>query len=133
MLKDLKEKLKTAAKVNHPNIVTIFDVFEDNESYFIAMEYLPGETLKDILEKNNVFKMEEILEILIQTANGIEHAHSKGVVHRDIKPENIKVLEDGFVKIMDFGIASMENKKTSLTQDGLNAWNNCLYVTRTTL
>ncbi|MFN8576416.1 MAG: protein kinase [Candidatus Sericytochromatia bacterium] len=113
-----KREAQTAAKLNHPNIITIFDVFEDNNSYFIAMEYLPGDTLKDILEKKRIFKMEEILEIIIQISSGIEHAHSKGVVHRDIKPENIKVLEDDSVKIMDFGIASIENKKTNLTQDG---------------
>lgn len=113
-----KREAQTAAKLNHPNIITIFDVFEDKNSYFIAMEYLPGDTLKDVIEKKRVFKMEEILEIIIQISSGLEHAHSKGVVHRDIKPENIKILEDDSVKIMDFGIASIESKKTNLTQDG---------------
>ncbi len=118
IIERFKREAQTAAKLSHPNIITIFDVCEYQERYFIAMEYLPGDTLKDVLASKKSFKMEDILEILIQTSNGLDHAHSKGIVHRDIKPENIKLLEDGSVKIMDFGIASIESKKTGLTQDG---------------
>lgn len=118
VIERFKREAQTAAKLNHPNIITIFDVGEENNRYFIAMEYLPGKTLKDYLDEKKVFKVEEILDILIQVLSGLEHAHSKGIVHRDIKPENIKILDEGSVKIMDFGIASIESKRTGLTQDG---------------
>ena len=113
-----KREAQTAANLNHPNIITVFDVGEENNRHFIAMEYLPGKTLKDYLDEGHTYSLEEILEILLQTSTGLEHAHSRGVVHRDIKPGNIKILEENVVKIMDFGIARIESSTSNLTQDG---------------
>lgn len=113
-----QREARTTSTLNHPNIVTIFDVGEDSKRHFIAMEYLPGKTLKDYLDEGHNFLLEEILDILIQVASALDHAHSKGVIHRDIKPDNVKVLQDSVVKIMDFGIAGLESKNSNLTQDG---------------
>jgi len=112
------QEAQTAALLNHPNIITIFDVGEDNGKHFIAMEFLPGKSLKDFLDEGYKFTSEEILDILIQIASGLEHAHTKGVVHRDIKPDNMKMLEGNTVKITDFGIARIESSTSNLTQDG---------------
>lgn len=113
-----QREARTTSTLNHPNIVTIFDVGEDHRQHFIAMEYLPGKTLQDYLVENYNFMLEEILDIFIQIASALDHAHSKGVIHRDIKPDNVKVLQDNVVKIMDFGIAGLENRNSNLTQDG---------------
>lgn len=113
-----KREAQTAAKLNHPNIITIFDVIEEKDKNYIAMEYLPGKSLKDYLEEKYRFTFEEAIDILLQIASGLDHAHSKSIIHRDIKPENIKILENNVIKIMDFGIASIENNNSSLTQDG---------------
>ncbi|HEY9840708.1 MAG TPA: protein kinase [Candidatus Obscuribacterales bacterium] len=113
-----QREARTTSTLNHPNIVTIFDVGEDQNRHFIAMEYLPGKTLKDYLDEQHNFMLEEILDIFIQVASALDHAHSKGVIHRDIKPDNVKILQDNVVKIMDFGIAGLENRSSNLTQDG---------------
>ncbi|GIW21721.1 MAG: hypothetical protein KatS3mg068_0728 [Candidatus Sericytochromatia bacterium] len=113
-----QREAQTAAQLSHPNIVTIFDVGEENNRHFIAMEYLPGKSLKDYLDEEYKFSLDEIVDILSQIATGLEHAHSKGVVHRDVKPDNMKIIEDNVVKIMDFGIARIEGNTSSLTQDG---------------
>jgi len=107
-----------AAKLSHPNIVTIFDVGDENGRNFIVMEFLQGKTLKDYLDGNFDISFEQLLDIFIQIVSGLDHAHSKGVVHRDIKPDNMKVLDDNVVKITDFGIARVEDSISNLTQDG---------------
>lgn len=112
------QEAQTAALLNHPNIITVFDVGEERERHFIAMEYLPGKTLKDFLDEDYKFSLEEITDILIQIASGLDHAHSKGVIHRDIKPDNMKILENNVIKITDFGIARIESSTSNLTQDG---------------
>lgn len=114
-----QREAQTAANLNHPNIITVFDVGDENNRHFIAMEYLPGKTLKDYLDEGHEYTLEELVEILIQIGVGLDHAHSRGVVHRDIKPGNMKILEDNSVKIMDFGVARIESSSsTTLTQDG---------------
>lgn len=109
---------RTTSTLNHSNIVTVFDVGRDNNTHMIAMEYLLGKTLKEYLDDHYSFSYDEILDVFLQVSAGLSHAHSKGVVHRDIKPENITILPEGNVKIMDFGIAAIENSNTNLTQDG---------------
>lgn len=113
-----RREAQSAAGLNHPNIVTIYDVLEEDERHYIAMEYASGKTLKNKMDDNYKFTLDELLDIFIQIAAGLEHAHSKGIIHRDIKPDNIKIVDDNVVKIMDFGIASMERKKDSITQRG---------------
>ncbi|MFN4151821.1 MAG: serine/threonine-protein kinase, partial [Candidatus Sericytochromatia bacterium] len=113
-----RREAQSAAGLNHPNIVTIYDVLEENQRHYIAMEYASGKTLKNKMDENYKFTLDELLDIFIQIAAGLEHAHSKGIIHRDIKPDNIKIVDDNVVKIMDFGIASMERKKDSITQRG---------------
>lgn len=112
------QEAQTAALLNHPNIITVFDVGEENGRHFIAMEYLPGKTLKDFLDEDYKFSLDEITDILTQIASGLDHAHSKGVIHRDIKPDNMKMLEGNVIKITDFGIARIESSTSNLTQDG---------------
>jgi serine/threonine-protein kinase len=98
---------KSAGRLNHPNIVTIHDVGKSGDVAYIAMEFLQGRSLRDILDSGLVIPAERIAEIVAQVADGLAFAHDNGVVHRDIKPANIMVLDTGRVKIMDFGIARL--------------------------
>lgn len=95
---------QTAASLNHPNICTIYEIDEEAENLFIAMEYVEGQSLKDIIQKGPL-KMESVLDIALQIADGLREAHDEGVVHRDIKSSNILLTKKGQVKIMDFGLA----------------------------
>ena len=96
---------KSAGRLNHPNIVTIHDVGRSNGSAYIAMEFLQGRSLREILDSGVVLPPERIADIVAQVAEGLAFAHENSVVHRDIKPANIMVLDNGGVKITDFGIA----------------------------
>ncbi len=96
---------RSAGRLNHSNIVTIHDVGKSDAVAYIAMEFLDGQSLREILDSGVVLPPEKIVDIVAQVADGLAFAHEKGVVHRDIKPSNIMVLESGLVKITDFGIA----------------------------
>ena len=101
---------KAAGALTHPNIVTIYDVGSIEDSPYIMMEFLQGDTLHDILQKGEKLPLEEILEAASHLAGALDYAHSRGVVHRDMKPDNIMMGEDGkSAKIADFGIARMED------------------------
>ncbi len=104
-----------STSLNHPNIVQIYDVGDENGKYYIVMEYVEGITLKQLLLKRKQLTVAEVLDISKQVMAGIAHAHSKQIVHRDIKPHNIMVQRDGTIKITDFGIAVTLNA-TLLTQ-----------------
>jgi len=97
---------QAAACLNHPNINTIYEIDEVEDRTFIAMEYVDGQTLKEKI-KSGPLKLEEVLEIGMQAADGLREAHEKGIVHRDIKSSNIMVTEKGQAKIMDFGLAKL--------------------------
>jgi len=97
---------QAAASLNHPNINTIYEIDEVEDRTFIAMEYVDGQTLKEKI-KSGPLKLEEVLEIGMQVADGLREAHEKGIVHRDIKSSNIMVTENGQAKIMDFGLAKL--------------------------
>jgi len=94
-----------AARVVHPNVVGVFDVGQEQGSCYVSMEYVEGETLRELLEAKGTFDPEECVQLLLQVTEGLGYAHAKGLAHRDIKPENIMVTENGTVKIMDFGLA----------------------------
>ncbi|MGE4215158.1 MAG: Stk1 family PASTA domain-containing Ser/Thr kinase [Anaerotignaceae bacterium] len=106
---DFKARFKTearsAAKLSHPNIVNVYDVGEDNGVQYIVMEYVHGDTLKQVIVKSAPFDTVVTLSIAVQMASALAHAHKNGVIHRDIKPHNILVSVDGTIKITDFGIA----------------------------
>ncbi len=96
---------KSAGRLNHPNIVTIHDVGRSENLAFIAMEYLSGQSLREVLDSGVVLPPERCVEIAAEVADGLAYSHENGIVHRDIKPANIMVLENGTVKIADFGVA----------------------------
>lgn len=106
---DFKSRFKTearaAAKLSHPNIVNVYDVGEDNGVQYIVMEYVHGDTLKQVIVNSAPFDTVVTLSIAVQMASALAHAHKNGVIHRDIKPHNILVSVDGTIKITDFGIA----------------------------
>ena len=104
-----------ASSLSHPNIVEVYDVGEDNGQYFIVMEYIEGKNLKDLLKKRGKLTTSEVVDIMSQIADGLSVAHDSYIIHRDIKPQNIMILENGLVKITDFGIAMAMNA-TQLTQ-----------------
>ncbi len=108
---------KATGSLVHPNIVTVYEVGEDQGRYYIAMEYLEGQNLRQRLDVEGKLSQEEAARILIEVLKGLDYAHQHGVIHRDIKPENIQLLPDGRVKITDFGIARL-TFEPSLTIDG---------------
>ncbi|MEP7180631.1 MAG: serine/threonine-protein kinase [Betaproteobacteria bacterium] len=105
---------KSAGRLNHSNIVTIHDVGKSDDVAYIAMEFLQGLSLREILDSGVVLPPEKIAEIVTQVADGLAFAHEHGVVHRDIKPPNIMVLDNGSVKITDFGIALLPTGSRTL-------------------
>ncbi|MDH4172551.1 MAG: protein kinase [Betaproteobacteria bacterium] len=109
---------KAAGKLTHPNIVTIFDYGEEEDTAYMAMELLEGEDLRARIRQGDIPPMEAV-EIALQVADGLGFAHEFGVVHRDVKPGNIMLLERGAVKIMDFGIARMRHADSSKTSTGM--------------
>jgi hypothetical protein len=108
---------KAAAKLQHPNIVTVFELGEERGMPYIAMELLPGWDLEGLLRSKETLLLPEKLDIITQVCRGLQYAHEHHVVHRDIKPSNIRLLDDGSVKIMDFGIAKLAN--THVTRTGM--------------
>lgn len=105
----------SASSLNHPNIVEVYDVGEDNGQYYIVMEYIEGKHLKELLKKRGHLTITEVVDIMLQITDGMSVAHDSYIIHRDIKPQNIMILENGLVKITDFGIAMAMNA-TQLTQ-----------------
>ncbi len=108
---------QAAGKLLHPNIVTIFDVGEEEDVSFIAMEYIEGETLDHYARADTLLPLGTVLDIVTQTAAALDYAHTHNVVHRDIKPANLMVLPDGTIKVTDFGLA--KNPQANLTQSGV--------------
>jgi serine/threonine-protein kinase len=105
----------SASSLSHPNIVEMYDVGEDDGQYYIVMEYVEGKTLKQLLKKRGNLTITEVMDIMLQLTDGMAHAHDSYIIHRDIKPQNIMILENGMIKITDFGIAMALNS-TQLTQ-----------------
>jgi protein kinase-like protein len=108
-----KREAQSAAALSHPNIVSIFDRGASEEgTYYIAMEYLPGGTLKDHILKHGALPPQMALEVALQIAQALQAAHKKGIIHRDVKPRNILITDSGDVKVTDFGIARAADATT---------------------
>jgi serine/threonine protein kinase len=105
-----EREAKTASSLNHPNILTIYDIGQFNSSSFIASEYIDGETLRQRMRESKM-PLKEILAISIQVAEALDAAHGAGIIHRDIKPENIMIRSDGYAKVLDFGLAKLTKTK----------------------
>ena len=105
----------SVSNLSHPNIVEVYDVGEEDGQYYIVMEYIEGKTLKQLLKKRETLTLPEVIDIMLQLTDGLAHAHESYIIHRDIKPQNIMILDNGLVKITDFGIAMALNA-TQLTQ-----------------
>ncbi|HEX3069069.1 MAG TPA: serine/threonine-protein kinase, partial [Thermoanaerobaculia bacterium] len=101
-----EQEARAAGTLNHPNLVTIYELGTHDGAPFIAMELLEGETLRDKLDRGPIPARKSI-EYAVQIANGLAAAHEKGIVHRDLKPENIFATPDGRIKILDFGLAKL--------------------------
>jgi eukaryotic-like serine/threonine-protein kinase len=112
-----QREARAVARLRHPNIIVVFDVGEEDGRPFIAMEYIDGPTLADLLDRTPPLPLPRRLEIVEGLCAGLAHAHAAGIVHRDVKPANIMVDADGVVKILDFGIARQGN--TGTTQAGI--------------
>lgn len=113
------DEAKSVARLSHPNIVAVYDQGADAGRVFLAMEYVPGQTLRDLLRRHGALRPREALELLVPVLGGLAAAHQAGLVHRDIKPENVLLTEDGRVKVVDFGLARAVESSTHHTKTGM--------------
>ncbi len=113
-----RREARSAAAVNHPNIIRVFDVAEDRGYQFIAMEVVEGESLAGLLKREGRLSLGRAVELITQVASGLAEAHAKGIVHRDIKPANILLDAEGVPKVADFGLAKREGVDHSVTATG---------------
>jgi len=111
-----KREAQAAGKLNHPNIVSVYEYGEDQNTAFIAMEYVQGRSLKEIFDQNERFDIHTVIGFMSQLLGALTYSHKHGIVHRDIKPANIIIMPDGQIKITDFGIAHIAS--SDLTQSG---------------
>src|ERR1051325_116557 len=110
-LRRFEQEARAASALNHPNIITIYEVGLDKDTHFIATEFIEGETLRRRLSTSKM-NLRDALEAAIQVAGALDAAHRAGIVHRDIKPENIMLRPDGYAKVLDFGIVKLTEKFT---------------------
>src|SRR5829696_2361988 len=102
------QEARAASALNHPNILTVHEIGEMEGTNYIATEFIDGETLRDRLSEGHI-SFDEFLSVAIQTAEALAAAHGAGIVHRDIKPENIMLRKDGYLKVLDFGLAKLSD------------------------
>jgi eukaryotic-like serine/threonine-protein kinase len=113
-LKRFEQEARAVVGLNHPNVVTVYEIGEENSIHYIASELIEGETLRQRLMRGPM-QLSEALDVAIQIASALTAAHRVGIVHRDIKPENIMLRPDGYVKVLDFGIAKLAEQEVPLT------------------
>ena len=117
-----KNESKAIAVLSHPNIVKVYDVSFGDRLQYIVMEYVEGITLKEYIEQQKVINWKEAVHFVSQILLALQHAHDKGIVHRDIKPQNIMLLQDGTIKVTDFGIARFSRGDTrTMTEDAIGS------------
>ena len=114
-IRRFQREAKSVSDLSHPNIVEVYDVGEEEGQHYIVMEYIDGRTLKQLIQKRGALTVPEVIDIMTQLTDGLATAHDAYIIHRDIKPQNIMILDDGMIKITDFGIAMTLNA-TQLTQ-----------------
>jgi serine/threonine-protein kinase len=112
-----QQEAQAAARLNHPNIVSIYHVGKRRNQHFIVMEYLRGQSIAQLLQSRTRFPLPLLLNQIIQVCIALDFAHQRGIIHRDIKPDNIVISEDGTVKVTDFGIARIEGSELVKTKD----------------
>ena len=121
---DVTDELRTrffreaqaCARLNHPNIITVYDMGDEDGSLYIVMEFLEGEELRQLIAQRRNVPLEDKLAMMIEVCDGLDYAHKRGIVHRDIKPGNIFVMRNGHVKMLDFGIARISSAADGLTR-----------------
>ncbi len=116
-LRRFQSEARAASALNHPSILTIYEVGEDDGVYFIATEFIDGQTIRELIKQQQL-TLDEVLDVVEQVASALSVAHAAGIVHRDIKPENIMRRRDGLLKILDFGVAKLSEPDAAA--DGLN-------------
>lgn len=109
-VKRFEREAKAASALNHPNLITVYEIGQSENEHFMAIEYVDGQTLREKLRHGRL-PLKEVLEIAVQTASALAAAHEAGIVHRDIKPENVMVRRDGYVKVLDFGLAKLTEQR----------------------
>src|SRR5881397_3416087 len=112
-LKRFQQEAHAVVGLNHPNILTVYEIGEDHSIHYIASELIEGETLRQRLTRGRI-QVSEAVDVAIQVASALAAAHQAGIVHRDIKPENIMLRPDGYVKVLDFGIAKLNERPSKL-------------------
>ena len=117
ILARFRREAQAAGRLTHPNVVAVYELGEDAGTTFIAMEFVKGRSLKEYLEQHTRFTTPQLARIMTELLAALDYSHRNGVVHRDIKPANVMILEDGTVKVADFGIARIE--QSNLTQTGM--------------
>ena len=115
-LRQFRQEARAASALNHPNILTIYDVWEIEGRHLIATEYIEGETLRQRMRRG-ALAIEEVLDISLQAASALSEAHQAGIVHLDVKPENIMLRRDGYVKVLDFGLAKLTGQEWARSDD----------------
>src|SRR2546428_5290721 len=103
---------KAASALNHPNILTVYEIGEVDGKNYIATELIDGQTLRDHLSHKESLQLNQILKIGVQVSEALSAAHQAGIIHRDIKPENIMLRKDGYAKVLDFGLAKLSESRT---------------------
>ena len=114
-----RREARSAARLSHPHVVAVFDQGEDDGSMFLAMEYVPGQTLREVMQAEGPLTPRAALDIMDPVLQALSAAHRAGIIHRDVKPENVILREDGTVKVADFGLARAVTTQTTTAQTGM--------------
>ncbi len=112
-LRRFVQEAKAASALNHPNILTVYEIGEADGTNYIATEFIEGKTLREQISEHEPFQLNTILKVGAQVSEALAAAHQAGIIHRDIKPENIMIRSDGYAKVLDFGLAKLTEQKKS--------------------